>query len=200
MAGERKNLLGVLQKIIEIKVLERDLGNYDNPFTSLVPAINTDNLGKRGFDEGEIKDFVDGYNNFAREKLSSLASQVILKNLQELYNQNKTVLEGTIEERYVQELIENVGKKSVNRIDPNYDLEISDLDLSIRVHNCLQNNSKYKIRYVGDLVQITEQELSRTSDSFGRKSLNEVKKELGKRGLHLGMDINYVAPEERSKR
>src|SRR5215813_3209291 len=48
---------------------------------------------------------------------------------------------------------------------------VDDLELSVRSANCLQNAD---IRYVGELVQRSEQEMLKTKN-FGRKSLNEIK-------------------------
>lgn len=63
------------------------------------------------------------------------------------------------------------------------DTNIDDLELSIRTHNCLKNAN---IVTINDLLQKSEAELLRTPN-FGRKSLNEIKEELSKRGLCLGM-------------
>jgi DNA-directed RNA polymerase subunit alpha len=45
------------------------------------------------------------------------------------------------------------------------------------------------IRYVGELVQCSEEELLRIRN-FGRRSLNEVKAILAEMGLSLGMTID----------
>jgi DNA-directed RNA polymerase subunit alpha len=45
------------------------------------------------------------------------------------------------------------------------------------------------IRYVGELVQRTEQELLEI-ENFGRKSLNEIKAILAHLGLSLGMRLD----------
>lgn len=66
-----------------------------------------------------------------------------------------------------------------------------DLELSVRSANCLKNA---RIRYVGDLVTKTEQEMLRTKN-FGRKSLNEIKEILKTMGLSLGMEIEGWPPK-----
>jgi len=63
---------------------------------------------------------------------------------------------------------------------------VDDLELSVRSANCLQNAD---IRYVGELVQRSEQEMLKTKN-FGRKSLNEIKEILSSMGLHLGMKFD----------
>jgi len=69
---------------------------------------------------------------------------------------------------------------------------VNELELSVRAANCLRNAS---IRYIGELVQKTEQEMLKTKN-FGRKSLNEIKEILQEMGLHLGMKLESFAPPE----
>ncbi len=70
---------------------------------------------------------------------------------------------------------------------------VHELELSVRAANCLRNAS---IRYIGELVQKTEQEMLKTKN-FGRKSLNEIKEILMEMGLQLGMKLeNFVPPEQ----
>ena len=58
---------------------------------------------------------------------------------------------------------------------------IEELDFSVRTYNCLK---KANVLTVGELVQITEQDLMNIRN-FGRKSLNEVKDKLSQLGLNL---------------
>jgi DNA-directed RNA polymerase subunit alpha len=70
---------------------------------------------------------------------------------------------------------------------------VDELELSVRSANCLKNAD---IKYIGELVQKTEQEIL-TTKNFGRKSLNEIKDILSEMGLSLGMKIEgWVAPED----
>jgi DNA-directed RNA polymerase subunit alpha len=62
---------------------------------------------------------------------------------------------------------------------------VDELDLSVRSANCLQNAD---IKYVGELVQRSEQEMLKTKN-FGRKSLLEIKEILTGMGLGLGMRV-----------
>jgi DNA-directed RNA polymerase subunit alpha len=74
---------------------------------------------------------------------------------------------------------------------------VDDLELSVRSANCLQNAD---IRYVGELVQRTEQEMLKTKN-FGRKSLNEIKEILHEMGLGLGLRLEgFPAREELDRR
>ena len=74
---------------------------------------------------------------------------------------------------------------------------VDDLELSVRSANCLQNAD---IKYIGELVQRTEQEMLKTKN-FGRKSLNEIKEFLQEMGLSLGMRLeNFPSREELDRR
>src|SRR6059058_3551995 len=74
---------------------------------------------------------------------------------------------------------------------------VDDLELSVRSANCLQNAD---IKYIGELVQKTEQEMLKTKN-FGRKSLNEIKEFLHEMGLSLGMRLeNFPSREELDRR
>jgi DNA-directed RNA polymerase subunit alpha len=63
---------------------------------------------------------------------------------------------------------------------------VSELELSVRSANCLQNAN---IKYIYELVSKTEGEMLRTKN-FGRKSLNEIKEILTSMGLGLGMKMD----------
>jgi len=70
---------------------------------------------------------------------------------------------------------------------------IDELELSVRSSNCLE---ALNIKYVGELVQLTENQLLRTKN-FGRKSLNEIKERLQEMGLTLGMRLpNFPSRKE----
>lgn len=62
---------------------------------------------------------------------------------------------------------------------------VEELELSVRANNCLRNAN---ITTIGELVQRTEAELMKTKN-FGKKSLQEIKDELARIGLTLGMRI-----------
>jgi DNA-directed RNA polymerase subunit alpha len=70
---------------------------------------------------------------------------------------------------------------------------VSELELSVRSANCLQNAN---IKYIYELVSKTEGEMLRTKN-FGRKSLNEIKEILSTMGLGLGMKVDSVMKEVR---
>lgn len=62
---------------------------------------------------------------------------------------------------------------------------VEELELSVRANNCLRNAN---ITNIGELVLRTEAELMKTKN-FGKKSLQEIKDELARIGLSLGMRL-----------
>jgi DNA-directed RNA polymerase subunit alpha len=76
-------------------------------------------------------------------------------------------------------------------INENLYRSVSELELSVRSINCLQNA---KIETIGELVQKTEGEMLKTKN-FGRKSLNEIKHILASMGLSLGMKLDNFDPK-----
>ena len=85
------------------------------------------------------------------------------------------------------------SKSSPNKMNANSILMklVSELELSVRSANCLQNAN---IKYIYELVSKTEGEMLRTKN-FGRKSLNEIKEILAQMGLYLGMKVDGVMKE-----
>ncbi len=69
---------------------------------------------------------------------------------------------------------------------------VDELEFSVRSQNCLQNAD---IKYIGELVQKTEQDMLRTKN-FGHKSLNEIKEILREMGLELGMKVDQFPTRE----
>ncbi|MFQ5932711.1 MAG: DNA-directed RNA polymerase subunit alpha [Nitrospiraceae bacterium] len=69
---------------------------------------------------------------------------------------------------------------------------VDELEFSVRSQNCLQSAD---IKYIGELVQKTEQEMLKTKN-FGRKSLNEIKEILREMGLELGLKLDYFPSRE----
>lgn len=91
---------------------------------------------------------------------------------------------------------EKVQDENKNQLNDHLFRSSEDLELSVRSANCLKNA---RIRYIGDLVTKTEQEMLRTKN-FGRKSLNEIKEILKPMGLSLGMEIEGWPPADLYKK
>ena len=81
---------------------------------------------------------------------------------------------------------EEEEEEEKEKLNDNLFRPVSELELSVRSANCLQNA---KISLIGELVQKTESEMLKTKN-FGRKSLNEIKAILEEMGLSLGMKLN----------
>ena len=96
-----------------------------------------------------------------------------------------------------EEEIEPVEEEEVNQeedVNENLYRPVSDLELSVRSANCLQNA---KINLIGELVQKSDAEMLKTKN-FGRKSLNEIKAILSDMGLNLGMKLDFFPPTQES--
>ena len=87
-----------------------------------------------------------------------------------------------------------VEDRALDKQDLNDNLyrSVDELELSVRSANCLKNAD---IKYIGELVQKTEQEILMTKN-FGRKSLNEIKEILSCMGLRLGLKLDSFPTRE----
>ncbi|OGC42471.1 DNA-directed RNA polymerase subunit alpha [candidate division WOR-3 bacterium RBG_13_43_14] len=69
---------------------------------------------------------------------------------------------------------------------------IDELEISVRASNCLKNEN---IKTIGDLVRKSGKELL-TYENFGRKSLKELEKNLGKIALQLEMNVDKYLKDD----
>jgi len=90
----------------------------------------------------------------------------------------------TFEEAADEEAVEKSESKPL--FNENLFKTVDELELSVRSANCLKNAD---IKYIGEMVQKTEQEMLRTKN-FGRKSLNEIKEILRNMSLDFGMKVD----------
>ena len=92
------------------------------------------------------------------------------------------------EEEEAQEIDEEVL-----RIKKLLKMNVDELELSVRSHNCLKNAN---IKTIGDLVRLDESELLKFRN-FGRKSLQEIQDILEKKNLFFGMEVDkYLKSED----
>jgi DNA-directed RNA polymerase subunit alpha len=73
-------------------------------------------------------------------------------------------------------------------LDSKLNLNMSELNLSVRASNCLESENIMTVR---DLVTRTEDQLLEVRN-FGETTLTEVKHKLRDLGLHLGMRLPPV--------
>lgn len=92
------------------------------------------------------------------------------------------------DENIVPDIVEDVIPDSAS--NESLDRPVSELELSVRSANCLQNA---QINFIGQLVQKTESDMLKTKN-FGRKSLREIKDILARMGLSLGMTVDNWQP------
>ncbi len=106
-----------------------------------------------------------------------------------IQDQMQVFINFDIEEMEAQEAVAEPEGEALNE---NLFRCVDELDLSVRSANCLQNAD---IKYIGELVQRSEQEMLKTKN-FGRKSLLEIKELLDEMGLSLGMTIGSFPERE----
>ncbi len=95
-------------------------------------------------------------------------------------------------EDVVSEMVEAKKEEAAaTELEQKLNMDIEDLNLSVRAYNCLK---KRGINTVRELVKLTPEELMEMKN-FGKKSLEEVKKVLESLGLSLGMELDKE-PEE----
>ena len=107
------------------------------------------------------------------------AAKIIKEHMDVFINFDESSIKDEPEEEIEEELLNENLYRSV-----------SELELSVRSINCLQNA---KIETIGDLVQKSEQAMLKTKN-FGRKSLNEIKVILTEMGLSLGTEVENFDP------
>ena len=86
--------------------------------------------------------------------------------------------------------------RGISGTDDRLFVPIEDVELSVRSINCLK---KADIRYVGEVVQKTENSLL-DLENFGKTSLEEVKAKLEEMGLELGMLMDVETFEQEKTR
>jgi len=163
-ANQLRNLKDEVEQTTPQKVAER---LSDHP-----------NVGSGPY-EGYWVDFIQEYSN-----------EIILELI--------TDLETEIE--YVEDMLEtstatsNSEREEMNSEELRnlLEMEVDELDLSIRSHNCLKAAN---IQTVGELVQLEEGEMLRFRN-FGRESLRGLKEALSAFGLEFGMDVDELLEDE----
>jgi DNA-directed RNA polymerase subunit alpha len=87
-----------------------------------------------------------------------------------------------------EDIVEEEVSKEEQELVEKLNMPISELELSVRSSNCLQEAD---INSIGELVSKTEMEMLKYRN-FGKKSLTEINAVLVTMGLHLGMKIESL--------
>ncbi len=144
-------------------------------------VVTNTRVGERtDYDKLTLEVWTDG--SITPEEAIAVAAKILQDQLQ--------VFVGGISLEEAEEEEEEVEEEELNE---NLFKSVDELELSVRAQNCLKNAD---IKYIGELVQKTEQEMLKTKN-FGRKSLNELKEILATMGLSFGMKLkNFPSREE----
>ncbi len=156
-----------------------------SPIRKVNYVVTQARVGQRtDYDKLTMEVWTDG--SVTPENAVAYAAKIIKEHLTMFINFEEEPL--GLEERAAEEM---------PALNENLYRSVNELELSVRAANCLRNAS---IRYIGELVQKTEQEMLKTKN-FGRKSLNEIKEILQEMGLSLGMKLeNFAAPDQMPER
>jgi DNA-directed RNA polymerase subunit alpha len=150
-----------------------------SPVTKVNFTVTNARVGQRtDYDRLVLEVWTDG--SFRPEDAVAYAARILQDQLTIFVNFEEAPADDVRDERGDGVLNENLFRP------------VDEIELSVRSANCLQNAD---IRYVGELVQRTEQEMLKTKN-FGRKSLNEIKEVLHEMGLGLGMRLENFPPRE----
>ena len=134
---------------------------------------------KTDYDSLILQIWTDG--SLSPEEALPLGYKILKEQIQVFMNFNENI-----------EPEEKTTKEQTPQVNKNLFRPVEDLELSVRSANCLKNA---RIRYIGDLVTKTEQEMLKTKN-FGRKSLNEIKDIIKQMGLSLGMSVEGWPPKD----
>ena len=134
---------------------------------------------KTDYDSLILQVWTDG--SLTPEEAVPLGYKILKEQIQVFMNFNENI------EPEEKKVIEEIPQVNKNLFRP-----VEDLELSVRSANCLKNA---RIRYIGDLVTKTEQDMLKTKN-FGRKSLNEIKDIIKHMGLSLGMSVDGWPPKD----
>ena len=155
------------------------IDSIHSPIRRVNYTVNSASIGQRtDYDSLVLEVWTDA--SLKPEEAVPLGYKILKEQLQVFMNFNENI-----------EPEPKVKVEKSNFINDNLFRPADDLELSVRSANCLKNA---RIRYIGDLVTKTEQEMLRTKN-FGRKSLNEIKEILKTMGLSLGMEVEGWPPK-----
>ena len=149
------------------------IDSIHSPIRRVNYNVNSASVGKRtDYDALVLEVWTDG--SLRPDEAVPLSYKILKEQLQVFINFNEDMEPAPQQQRETNSVInENLFRPA------------DDLELSVRSANCLKNA---RIRFIGDLVTKTEQDMLRTKN-FGRKSLNEIKAILKTMGLSLGMEV-----------
>jgi len=155
------------------------IDSIHSPIRRVNYNVNSASVGKRtDYDSLVLEVWTDG--SLKPDEAVPLGYKILKEQLQVFINFNEDMEPAPQSQMEKNDLInENLFRPA------------DDLELSVRSANCLKNA---RIRFIGDLVTKTEQDMLRTKN-FGRKSLNEIKEILKTMGLSLGMEVEGWPPK-----
>lgn len=156
---------------------------FFSPVTRVDYSVSNARVGQRtDYDKLTLHVWTNGA--LTPQESISLAAQIFREQMTSLINFK--------EEDEV--ILPSEEKELSTSYNPAFDLMVGELELPVRASNCLHSA---EIRYIGELVQRTEQEMVKIKN-FGRKSLSDIVDILSQHNLHLGMQVgDWQSPSEK---
>ncbi|MDO4492909.1 MAG: DNA-directed RNA polymerase subunit alpha [Clostridia bacterium] len=139
------------------------------PITKVNFTVDNTRVGARtDFDKLTLEVWTDG--SIKPDEAVSLSARILNEHLNLFVNQADHIQAGEI-----------LKEKEESKKEKSLEMNIEDLDLSVRSYNCLKRAG---INTVGELVNRDEEEMMKVRN-LGRKSLEEVQQKLSAMGLSL---------------
>lgn len=152
-----------------------------SPIRNVGYEVETTRIGQR-IDYEKLTLYIETDGSITPDDALTYAGKILKDHIQLFIN-----FDIEPEEEEVSEIDEEVL-----RIRKLLKMNVDELELSVRSHNCLMAAN---IKTIGDLVRRDEQEMLKFRN-FGRKSLSELTKHLEEKGLHFGMDVDKYLKSE----
>ena len=201
--------LSKIQKKYEFKFITKNYNKLSVPISNLEFSVRTMNcllnLGLKNI--GDLIQVSENYllrtPNFGRKSLNE-----IFERLNDLDLRFNTVIRWPLEEDDLKNIDTSEFSEKIDDIEEKYknafimknfeklSTPINKIGFSVRTMNCLinlDNRHDFQIKDIGDLIQLSEKDLTR-SPNFGRKSLYEIKSVLD--GLELKLNTEVLWPPE----
>ncbi|MFO8062328.1 MAG: DNA-directed RNA polymerase subunit alpha [bacterium] len=152
-----------------------EIDAFFSPIKRVTTKVENTRVGQRtDYDKLIMEILTDGTIS-PKEALEEAV--VILQGHIEVFNVKEQDLPKRMEESEDEDIVQM--RNLINK-------RVTDLELSIRARNCLENNN---IMTLADLVTKTKDEML-SYKNFGKQSLNQLEKKLNELGLEFNMDIS----------
>ncbi len=158
-----------------------EMDTFFSPIKRVITRVEDTRVGQRtDFDKLILEIYTDGTIK-PEDALKQAA--VILTGHIEIFD---------VENEYLPKITEEAEDENIKKMRVLLNKKVTDLELSIRAKNCLENNN---IIVLADLVVKAKDEMLQYKN-FGKQSLSDLEKKLNELGLSFGMDLKPFIRQE----